>query len=135
MLARTTLGELGESISRDGGETWEAARLSGIDAPNTRFFVSRTPSGCVLLIHNDDRADRKNMTLSLSEDDGATWRYRLCIDTRNKISYPDADFHDGCIYLTYDRERTGAKEILFTSLTEEDIMGGIVPEIQIVSKP
>ena len=135
MLARTTLGELGESISHDGGETWEAARLSGIDAPNTRFFVSRTPSGRVLLIHNNDRTDRKNMTLSLSEDDGATWKYRLCIDTRNKISYPDADFYGDRIYLTYDRERTGAMEILFASLTEQDIINGTLPEIKIVSKP
>jgi len=135
MLARTTLGELGESISHDGGKTWDAARLSGIDAPNTRFFVARTPSGRILLIHNDDRADRKNMTLSLSEDDGTTWKYRLCIDPRNKISYPDADFCGDRIYLTYDRERTGAKEILFTSLTEEDIIEERMPEITVVSKP
>ena len=135
MLARTTLGEIGESISCDGGETWTPATLSGIDAPNTRFFVSRTPSGRVLLVHNDDRVDRKNMTLSLSEDDGATWKYNLCIDTRNKISYPDVDFYDGRIYLTYDRERTGAKEILFASLTEDDIINQQVPAIHIVSKP
>ena len=75
------------------------------------------------------------MTLSLSEDDGATWKYRLCIDTRNKISYPDADFRGDRIYLTYDRERTGAKEILFASLTEEDIIKGRMPEITVVSKP
>ena len=75
------------------------------------------------------------MTLSLSEDDGATWKYNLCIDTRNKISYPDVDFYNGRIYLTYDRERTGAKEILFASLTEEDIIQQQVPTIHIVSKP
>lgn len=46
------------------------------------------------------------MTLYLSEDDGATWKYKRCVDTRNNISYPDADFHDGKIYLSYDRERT-----------------------------
>lgn len=135
MFARTRLGELAESISCDGGKTWSEAQLSGIDAPNTRFFVSRTPSGRVLLIHNDDREDRKNMTLSLSEDDGKTWKYHLCIDTRNHISYPDADFYNGRIYLTYDRERTGAKEILFASVTEEDIIEGRVPELSIVSKP
>ena len=135
MLARTTLGELGESISYDGGESWCEARLSGIDAPNTRFFIARTPSGRVLLIHNADRVDRKNMTLSLSEDDGKTWQYNLCIDTRTHISYPDADFYNGRIYLTYDRERTGAKEILFASLTEEDIIKGNLPTINIVSKP
>ncbi len=135
MLARTKLGELGESLSHDGGKTWEEARLSGIDAPNTRFFVARTPSGRLLLIRNGDRVDRKNMTLSLSEDDGKTWKHNLCIDTRDHVSYPDADFYSGRIYLTYDRERTGAKEILFASLTEEDIINGRAPTIQIISKP
>ena len=75
------------------------------------------------------------MTLSLSEDDGATWKYRVCVDTRRDISYPDADFFGGRIVLTYDRERTGAREILFVSFTEEDIMTGrpILPSV--VSRP
>ena len=48
----------------------------------------------------------------------------------------DVDFHNGHIYLTYDRERTGAKEILFLSFTEEDIINNDIPLIpQIISKP
>ncbi|MBQ9115979.1 MAG: exo-alpha-sialidase, partial [Clostridia bacterium] len=79
---------------------------------------------------------RTNMTVYLSEDDGATWKYRKCIDSRPSLSYPDADFCDGRIYLTYDRERTGAKEILFTSFTEEDIISPTAElNIKIVSKP
>ena len=136
MLARTNTGELGETTSRDGGLTWEDAKESGIESPDTRFYISRTPSGRLLLINNDSRQGRKNMTLCLSEDDGATWKYKRCIDTRNNISYPDADFHDGKIYLTYDRERTGAKEILFAAVTEEDIIDQTRPiDVRVVSKP
>ena len=136
MLARTITGELAESVSRDRGETWEPARPSGIDNPSTRFWIARTPSGRVLLVNNDARDSRRNMTVYLSEDDGATWKYKRCIDTRDSLSYPDADFYDGRICLTYDRERTGAKEILFLSFTEDDIVkgtGDLTP--QIVSKP
>jgi len=122
MLARTKLGELAESTSFDGGLTWTEAKLSGIDSPNTRFYIARTPGGRILLINNDHRESRTNMTVYLSEDDGVTWKYKRLIDSRASLSYPDADFHDGRIYLTYDRERTGAKEILFLSFTEEDIM-------------
>ncbi|MBQ7335379.1 MAG: exo-alpha-sialidase [Clostridia bacterium] len=135
MLARTHLGELAESVSFDNCESWTDGQLSGIDSPNTRFFVARTPSGRILLVNNDDREERKNMTLYLSEDEGATWKYQCCIDARSKISYPDVDFYGDQIYLTYDRERTGAKEILFTALTEEDIVAGRIPELRIVSKP
>ena len=135
MLARSSLGELAESVSYDNGKSWSEARLSGIVSADTRFFISRTPTGRLLLVRNDDRVRRTNMTLCLSEDDGVSWQYECCIDTRADLSYPDADFLDNKIYLTYDRERTGAKEILFTVFTEEDIINGTVPAPRVISKP
>jgi len=134
MLARSSLGELAESYSYDGGESFSEAKLSGIDSPSSRFYISRTPLGRILLILNDDRRERKNMTLCLSEDDGLTWKHKLCIDGRISLSYPDADFYGDKIYFTYDRERTGAGEILFACLTEEDIINGRMPQIRAVSK-
>jgi len=136
MLARTMNGYLAESISKDNGETWSEAYDSGIVSPHTRFYISRTPSGRILLVTNDDPVVRRNMTVYLSEDDGETWKYKRLIDERTSLSYPDVDFYDGRIYLTYDRERTGAKEILFTSFTEADIMDEEYGfDIKIVSKP
>ncbi len=138
LLARTERGTgyLAESYSSDGGLTWSDAVLSDIESPNTRFYIARTPSGRILLVNNDDKLDRKKMTVYLSEDDGITWKYKRLVDERNSLSYPDVDFYDGRIYLTYDRERTGAKEILFLSFTEEDIMNdSYVFEPRIVSKP
>lgn len=78
------------------------------------------------------------MTVYLSDDDGKSWQYKRCIDEREALSYPDADFHDGRIYLVYDRERSGqnsAKEILFTSFTEEDIISGGDIDVAVISKP
>lgn len=136
MFARNSLGRLAESISYDGGDTWQEAQLTDIVCANTRFFVSRTPSGKVLLVVNDDEKKRTNMTICLSEDDGVTWKYKRCIDTREQLSYPDVDFHGDKVYLTYDRERTGVKEILFTSFTEADLMDEDYKfSISIVSKP
>ena len=124
MLARTKLGYLAESCSYDGGESWSEARLTDIPSPNTRIFVSRTPSGRVILVNNDSSEVRKNMTVYLSDDDGASWKYKCLIDEREQTSYPDVEFYNGKIYLIYDRERTGAKEILFLEFTEEDLMSG-----------
>lgn len=136
MLARCHLGRLAESYSCDNGRTWTEARLSDIVASNTRFFVSRTPSGNVLLIKNDHEKLRANMSAWLSDDDGKTWKYKMLIDPRDDISYPDVDFYDGKIYLVYDRERCGAKEILLSVFTEEDIMRGVLPSpVSIISKP
>jgi len=135
LFVRNELGEIGEAYSYDKCKTWTDTVLSGIPSPSTRFYVSRTPSGRILLVHNDHNKSRTNMTVKLSEDDGKTWKYSVCLDCRGDLSYPDADFFGGKIYLTFDRERRGAMEILFTKFTEEDIIAGVKPEITIISKP
>lgn len=136
MFARTTVGEIGKCTSSDNGRTWSEAVPSGIDAPNSRLFVSRTPSGRLLLVKNDSRSDRTNMCVCLSEDDGETWKYKWVFDTREKLSYPDVDFYGNDIFLTYDRERMGAKEILFVKFTEADIINPDYNfDITVVSKP
>lgn len=135
LMARNCLGEIAETTSVDEGETWSEAKLSGIPNPDTRFYVSRTPSGKVLLINNDVRAHRINMTAYLSDDDGKTWKYKALIDPRNEVSYPDADFVGEDIYTIYDRERTGAKEILLAKFTEDDLMQGKPIEPWVIAKP
>jgi hypothetical protein len=61
----------------------------------------------------------------LSEDDGMTWKYKMTIDERSRVSYPDGvQAEDGTVYIIYDRERYDAKEILMAVITEEDIRQG-----------
>ncbi|MBR3218422.1 MAG: exo-alpha-sialidase [Thermoguttaceae bacterium] len=65
------------------------------------------------------------MTAFLSDDDGATWNSSLLLDERKNISYPDGtQTEDGTIYLTYDFDRFGEREIMAARLTEEDILAG-----------
>lgn len=137
MFARTgSAGEIAESTSYDKGLTWSNTTLTGITSPNTRFYIARTPSGRIILVNNDDNKTRKNMTVYLSEDDGVTWKYKKCIDTRNATSYPDVDFYNDKIYLIYDRERMEAKEILLAIFSEYDIIApSAAIEVKIISKP
>ena len=136
MLARTRLGYLAESVSTDDGNTWSDGALTEIESPNTRLFISRIPSGRILMVNNDDKTVRQNMTVYLSEDDGLTWKYKKNIDPRRGVSYPDVAVNDGKIYLAYDRERTGAKEILLATFTEEDIIEkDREVQITVISKP
>ena len=135
MLARSDIGELVESYSYDNGDTWTDAKSSGIDSPNTRFYIYKIAPNQVLMVNNDHRTSRTNMSVYLSLDDGKTWTYKMLIDDRNDISYPDVDFYDDNIYIAYDRERCGAKEILFVKTSIEDLKTNKKPTIQIVSKP
>ena len=125
MLARTHgIGRLAESISTDGGRTWSGSTPSDIPTPSTRFFIKRLKSGRVLLVNNNSSTRRDNMTALLSEDDGMTWRYSMLLDKR-ATSYPDvAEDANGDLYIIWDRERQGAKEILLSRITERDIIAG-----------
>ena len=135
MFVRTLKG-IGTATSTDGGRTWQNETPHVIPGPNSRFHIRRLPSGRVLLINHYEFTGRNNLTAFLSEDDGKTFPYRLLLDERAQVSYPDAAISpEGVITITYDRERgaymktkeaalAAAREILTARITEEDILAG-----------
>lgn len=135
MLVRTAYG-IGLSYSYDRGKNWSAGQDSNLKGPNSRFHIRRLGSGRVLLINHFEYTGRNNLTALLSEDEGKTFPYRLLLDGRENVSYPDAtETEDGAIYIVYDRERGGykesldevyacAREVLTAKITEEDIIAG-----------
>lgn len=135
MLTRTNYG-ISKSYSYDKGTTWTIAENSGIAGPASRFCVRRLKSGRLLLINHYNFKGRNNLTAFLSEDDGETWPYKLLLDERDQVSYPDmTEGEDGYLYIVYDRERGGyyntleetvscAREILLAKVNEKDIMEG-----------
>ena len=135
MYVRTTYG-IGVSYSYDRGKTWTKGENSGLRGPCSRFFIRRLSSGRILQINHYNNVGRSHLTAMLSEDDGKTWPYKLLLDERANVSYPDAtENEDGYIYITYDRERgafldsldkvyASAREILVAKITENDIING-----------
>lgn len=138
MLVRLEKGQekgIAESISRDGGLTWSEG-VPVYEGPSSRFFIQKLPSGRVLFINHHDFTGRNNLTAFLSEDDGKTFPYRLLLDERKSVSYPDAQLcADGFIRITYDHLRgcfkssleevySYPREILVAKITEEDILAG-----------
>lgn len=137
MFIRTKYG-IGVSCSYDRGYTWTEGENSGLENPNSRFFIRRLKSGRILLIKHLKGVGKKRTKLAalLSEDEGKTWKYQLLLDDRDNVSYPDAvEANDGYIYITYDRERgagrrsmaevyTCAREILYAKISEKDIIAG-----------
>lgn len=127
MLVRTRYG-IAQADSKDGGKTWENFRpFTDKFGINTRFYLGKLKSGNLILVANDHPKARSNMTVFLSEDEGKTWPYKLAIDERERVSYPDAtQAQDGFIYIAYDHGRyePGEQDILFAKLTEADIKAG-----------
>lgn len=134
-LIRVNLG-VAEAFSYDRGFTWTAPALSrSISGPNSRFFIRRLKSGRLLLVNNDVSQTaskekwrpRDRMTAYLSEDDGKTWPYRLLLDERTPVSYPDGvEGDDGFLYLIHDYLRSGGGYIYLSRITESDILEGML---------
>jgi hypothetical protein len=126
VLLRTTKG-IYSANSSDYGKTWSEPKPFTASGPTTssRFFIGKLASGNLLLLSNNSTT-RNNMTASVSKDGGKTWPYQLLLDSRENVSYPDADqTPDGAIHVVFDRDRTGAKDILYCRFTEEDILKGL----------
>jgi hypothetical protein len=124
ILVRTFYG-IGQSFSSDGGYTWSKGEDSGLGGPCSRFFIRRLRSGNLLLVNHYNFTGRNNLTAMLSKDDGKTWEGFLVLDERDDVSYPDGvQADDGTIYIVYDHDRYGDKEILMASFTEEDVLAG-----------
>lgn len=114
---------IGEAVSWDLGVTWSESPHVVIESPSARFHVRRLRSGRLLLINHYQFTGRNNLTASLSEDDGKTWPWHLLLDGRELVTYPDAvQAPDETIHIIYDRDRTGVGEILFQSITEQEIL-------------
>jgi hypothetical protein len=123
MPVRTRLG-IAEALSGDRGRIWRAPRSLYFAGPDTRFFIGPLRSGRFLLIYHRNTQSRTHLWALLSEDEGRSWPYCLVLDERQGVSYPDAvQAGDGRIYVSYDRDRCGAREVLMAVISEEDICG------------
>ena len=124
-MLRTTKG-IYYTKSSDFGKTWAKIQPFTASGPTTssRFYLGKLSSGNLLLVSNNSTT-RNKMSAFLSKDGGKTWPHKLVLDERENVSYPDADqTSDGGIHVVFDRERTGAKDILYCRFTENDILNG-----------
>ncbi|OUM27129.1 hypothetical protein B8W72_23505 [Pseudomonas putida] len=128
------------SVSRDLMRTWTPWQDYTVTAPSSssRAWLGRTPSGLLLLCWNNDLV-RGTLTVGLSDDDGATYRYKKIIepDPSIQISYPVVSFgDDGEILVIYDNGRDSHKQIRLAKVNEYEIISGkSMPSVKIVSDP
>ena len=111
------------SYSYDAGATWTEASEWKLSGPSSRINARTLDSGNVLYIHHYNTLNREKLCVSLSSDGGVTFTHRLIVDNRSGVSYPDIAVADnGDIYVVWDRNRNGAGEILYTKLTEQQLL-------------
>ena len=96
------------SESRDNGVTWSPVRDSEIPNPGSGLEAIALRDGSWVMIFNDTERGRNSLAVALSDDEGATWRWkrRLELDTREKgagsFHYPSIiEARDGTLHATY----------------------------------
>lgn len=82
-LLRSTEGRALRSSSSDGGRTWSTAEPADLPNNNSGLTVVALPGGRAACVHNPvsgDWAPRCPLVVSVSDDDGRTWRYAATVE-------------------------------------------------------
>ena len=91
-LLRSTDGRIHRSDSDDDGRSWSAARPIDVPNNNSALDVARLADGTLALACNPvpgNWAPRTPLSLLFSRDDGASWPWRLDVETGpGEFSYP-----------------------------------------------
>lgn len=122
MLLRSTqsIGCICVADSADGGETWSSARPTSLPNPNSGIDAVRLADGRIVLCHNPVESGRTPLVLSVSEDDGDTWREAVVLESGpGEYSYPAVvQAADGALHVTYTwrRERIAHVEVTASDL-------------------
>lgn len=100
------------STSTDGGLTWSAPAIDGatgtfssVDAGMLNYTTGTVDR---LLFSRPDSSARENMTVSISYDEGASFRYSRVVDPGPSYYSDLARLSDGTILLVYGRDGTVA---------------------------
>ena len=117
--------------STDGGMTWSKVRTLEIPNPGSSLECIPLKSGNWVLVCNDTTEGRHILTAYLSDDEGATWKWKRSLEHFEKdvgsASYPSViQAADGSIHCTYSfttREVPGST-IKHARFNEEWIQGG-----------
>ena len=115
-------GRILKSISTDDGYSWTTAIKSEIPNPGTSVDVIKLKNGNWLMVYNDLEDDRYSIAVSLSDDEGKTWKWKRNFDRKkNKndgsFSYPSViQTQDGNIHVSYSyhvKENKTIKYVVF----------------------
>ncbi len=109
MLMRSSEGHIFRSDSADNGTTWCEGYATELPNNNSGIDLVRIPDGRLFLVSNPvgtNWGPRSPITLSCSEDNGASWHTVLTMeDEPGEYSYPCIIYHAGSLVVTYTFKR------------------------------
>ena len=115
------------ATSHDDGLSWTKCRPTTLPNNNAGIHAWRLRSGRLALVYNPQTHARDPLAISLSEDNGTTWRHTRILerlDGKQEFSYPtirEDKAHDGVLHVSYTFKRQCIK---YSRVTEAWVMEG-----------
>ena len=122
-------GRIQVSTSSDDGYEWSASVKSEIPNPGASVAAISLKSGNWLLVYNDLEEGRYRLAVSLSGDEGKSWRFTRYLENdetrQGGFSYPNAiQSTDETIHLTYSYSKDNQKTIKHVAFRESWLTSG-----------
>ncbi len=110
--------------SKDDGESWSVALSTDIPNPGSSLEVIALKSGNWVMIFNDTEEGRHRLAAALSDDEGATWKWKRHLERSDtgeeSFAYPSViQAKDGLIHMTYSYSSKPGNSIRHAAVNEE----------------
>jgi predicted neuraminidase len=109
------------SFSRDDGISWAQVTETDLSNPGSGLDGLRLANGHWLLVYNDTTSDRNSLAVSLSADEGHTWKWtrHLEKEPRGSYHYPSViQSSDGTLHVVYSYFVDGGKSMKHAAFNE-----------------
>lgn len=113
--------------SRDDGLTWGEVGISELINPGSGLDGVRLRNGHWILVHNDAHAGRNSLAVSLSTDEGRTWKVMRHLEKQPSGSYhypAVIEGSDGTIHFVYSYFVEGGKSMKHVTVSQQWIAAG-----------
>ncbi len=116
--------------SDDDGLTWGPVGVADLPNPGAGIDGVRLNNGHWLLVYNDTTRDRNSLAVSISEDEGRTWKWTRHLERQESGSYhypAVTQGRDGTIHIVYSYFVDGGKSMKHVACNEAWVVAGDDP--------
>jgi hypothetical protein len=107
--------------SRDDGSTWGAVGVTDLPNPGSGLDALRLSNGHWVLIYNDTTRGRHRLAVSISDDEGKSWKWTRHLEDQEggSFHYPAiVQARDGMLHAVYSYFVSGGKSMKHAAFNE-----------------
>lgn len=119
--------------SSDDGMSWGPVGVTTLPSPGSGLDALRLGNGHWVIIYNDTTSGRHRLAVSISEDEGKSWKWTRHLEnqTGGSFHYPAIiQSRDGMLHAVYSYFVTGGKSMKHATFNEVWVKSGAVKPVE-----